>query len=547
MPSVKLSVTVRKRLERKYDAGALKKIDAAVKQWVAADATRGLSTVHVAVDDAKAMKALGVKAVTGRVTANKMKGAVDALWARLAPDYLVLFGADDVVPYFVVENPSFDPNGDDDRTVPTDNPYACSERFRSSKRGSYLVPDRVVGRLPDVPGEGDPSWFLDSLATASTWVSQEKATYDGAYAICCDAWKGAGAACVAHIDEAASRLMISPPEGDATSLPASRVKARLHLIKCHGAQVDPQFYGQKGRAYPVALSSTSLRKKVSPRTVAGAMCCYGAQVFSPNDPAVQPPGAWPIASTYLRGGAYGFAGSTMIAWVGPQEMACADWIVAGFLKCALGGASLGRAFLESKQDYLRWINQQGAAPGIEDEKTLIEFVLLGDPSIQPVASTPTVPDRRRAERTAATLAKPSPTTFQERRQRRLLGTQTAAQIRSVLPARTAATGAPKARAGALYAYIKHLFAESTKEFGLSKSKVRVQKLETTFPTRDVEAAGFRTARMARGAAKTATRRESFQDHWSGKRVLDGHTRIRLVKVETDVKGRVLRSGMVESS
>ena len=94
MPSVKLSVTVRKRLERKYDAGALKKIDAAVKQWVAADATRGLSTVHVAVHDAKAMKALGVKAVTGRVTANKMKGAVDALWARLAPDYLVLFGAE---------------------------------------------------------------------------------------------------------------------------------------------------------------------------------------------------------------------------------------------------------------------------------------------------------------------------------------------------------------------------------------------------------------------------------------------------------------------
>jgi hypothetical protein len=277
------------------------------------------------------------------------------------------------------------------------------------------------------------------------------------------------------------------------------------------------------------------------------MCCYGAQVFSPNDPAVRPPGAWPIASTYLRGGAYGFAGSTMIAWVGPQEMACADWIVAGFLKGALGGASLGRAFLESKQDYLRWINQQGAAPGIEDEKTLIEFVLLGDPSIQPVASTPTVPDRRRAGLTAATLAKPSPTTFQERRQRRLFRTQTATQIRSALPARSAAKGAPKARAGALYAYIKHRFAESTKEFGLSKSKVHVQKLETTFPTRDVEAAGFRTARMASGAAETATRRESFQYYWSGKRVLDGHTRIRLVKVETDVKGRVLRSGMVESS
>ena len=33
--------------------------------------------------------------------------------------------------------------------VPTDNPYASSLPFRSSDRRSYLVPDRVIGRIPD--------------------------------------------------------------------------------------------------------------------------------------------------------------------------------------------------------------------------------------------------------------------------------------------------------------------------------------------------------------------------------------------------------------
>ena len=78
----------------------------------------------------------------------------------------------------------------------------------------------------------------------------------------------------------------------------------------------------------------------------------------------------------------------MIAWLGDFEIGYADWIVAVYLKSILGGASIGRAFLESKQDYVRWINQQGYAIDLMDEKTLIEYVLLGDPSIHPVSSVP---------------------------------------------------------------------------------------------------------------------------------------------------------------
>jgi hypothetical protein len=41
----------------------------------------------------------------------------------------------------------------------------------------------------------------------------------------------------------------------------------------------------------------------------------------------------------------------MMAWVGRSEMGPADWLVAAYLKNVLEGASIGRAFLASKQDY----------------------------------------------------------------------------------------------------------------------------------------------------------------------------------------------------
>jgi hypothetical protein len=60
VPSIKLSVTVRGSLEPKYDAAHVKLVDRAVKDWIEQDRKRGIKTIHVAVDDAAAMKELGV-------------------------------------------------------------------------------------------------------------------------------------------------------------------------------------------------------------------------------------------------------------------------------------------------------------------------------------------------------------------------------------------------------------------------------------------------------------------------------------------------------
>jgi len=76
----------------------------------------------------------------------------------------------------------------------------------------------------------------------------------------------------------------------------------------------------------------------------------------------------------------GFFGSTTIAY-GPSEgNGNADLICQYFLQRVLAGASLGRAALEARQKFA------GEHTHLDpfDLKTLAQFYLLGDPSLQPV-------------------------------------------------------------------------------------------------------------------------------------------------------------------
>jgi hypothetical protein len=512
----KLSVTVKRRLEGKYDAAALKQINAAIERWIEADAKRGIHTVHVAVDDSAAMKALGATPVSGKVTPPKIKRAIDDLWKRLkSPDYLVLFGGSDIVPMFEVANPSYSPRGDDDKTVTTDGPYASSFP-------SYLVPDRVIGRIPDVVSDSDPAWLVDYLATATSWKSKPASFYRETYAICCDQWRDPGKKCMQYVPKPTSDLFISPPTCDISTSARNRLSARLHMIQCHGSPMDTKFYGKKnGGRFFEAITSRTLRPRLKPATVVATGCCYGAQIFSPKDPHAKECGQWPVASTYLRKGALGFVGSTKITLHDPFNMLWADSIVAEYLHSVLKGSSIGRAFLDAKQIYLRrLIFEQHYGLDDGDEKTLIEYVLLGDPSIHPVIIGP-----RRAIALAA----------KDRQLRRVVRKLEAWQIRQLLPKRTPASRAManKVFTSALSALRKHVIKE-LKEFRIKPTAVRVQKVNTPL--------------HAEGEARKAPR-QTLEYYWSGRRHRDGQKQIRVLKAETDLDGNLLpqRTTVIYSS
>jgi hypothetical protein len=88
----------------------------------------------------------------------------------------------------------------------------------------------------------------------------------------------------------------------------------------------------------------------------------------------------PICQSYLRQGAYGYVGSTTIAYGPADSNGSADLICQYFLHNVLEGASLGRAALLARQQFV----ENAAQMDPIDLKTLAQFCLYGDPSIHPV-------------------------------------------------------------------------------------------------------------------------------------------------------------------
>lgn len=564
MPSIKLSVTVRAALEKKYGPAELKKIDTAVAAWIAAEKARGIDTVHLALDDKAAMGKHGVTALAGKVTPHKCKRALDALFAKMAPDYVVLFGGADVVPYFEVANPSFDPSGqgDDDRTVLTDNPYASSHRFDAGNLKSYLVPDRVVGRLTDLPataGRGDPTTLLAQLKTATQWKSKPKSFFKDIYATCCDDWKAAGIATLRYLDYPVADLLVSPPARDGTPLARKRLARKVHVTKCHGVNVDAHFYGQKKKSYPEVLFSGTVEAKATAGTIATAMCCFGANVYAPSEPDAVPPGALPIPIAYLHQGALGFLGATKIAWVGDTAMLCADWIVAAYVKQALAGASQGRALLESKQDYMRYLVAQGINPDTADEKTLLEFVLLGDPALHPTiapapaAPVPAAPKSGGAAKavkagavtaTMASAAKASRTlaTATLRAGRRAARALVATQVERALPTRVQLAPPAADQAKKLFQAVAGLLPATMRQ-KMDPARVTASELLPPPSFAKMAAATGRAVAAVRGVNEARSREYT----WSARSQDDNVPRIVMLKVEADADGNVVRTRTLHSA
>jgi hypothetical protein len=560
MKTTKLIVTVRKRLQEKYGEDGFESIQSAINSLAEADNARGIETVLVYLDDEVTTAPYSVSPIKGQATPLRCKRAIDALYKALSPDYVVILGADDVIPYFKVPNPSFRPvQGDDDEVVPTDNPYACSRPFSAKKAESYLIPDRVLGRIPDLPGKNpDLSWLLDYLNVARSWKSSAASDYDKDLMVCCDTWRKSGEAVASYLSRAAEQLMIAPPSlYNNTSTPpilSGSYGHRFHVIKCHGAPLDTMFYGQEGQQYPPVLTSNALSGKTVAGTVVGAMCCYGAALFDPNDPRVhaENTGDAPIPSVYLRQGAHGFVGSTTIAWVGVQTMLCADWIIASFMRYGMEGASTGRALLDAKQEFVRWINQQGRSPDIADEKTLLQFHLLGDPSIHPVTAQGEVAAESEGDPATATAAVAS-LAF-ERRRRRSFRRAMGVELRKTLPTRELINGqtsageeAPQLTDAAQHAW-HDAFAGLNEGFNVDERPL-VHKVVCTVPQADL---GSSEAVAAAGFGGTATVAsvavgETFQYYWTARKKTEHVVDARMVKVETNREGEVLRTQVLTTA
>lgn len=377
MKADKVIVSCAEALRRKYGAAGLAKIRVALEGTVRADAKRSLRTKVVFADRRDDMRAYG-HVIRDGATPRTMKAAVDAIYEVDRPDYVMILGAQDVVPFQHLSNPLWEKDGDDDdRTVESDLPYAC-DADASSDPNDFVGPTRVVGRLPDIVGASEPSYLLKLLRLAAHAKKRDASDYRQCFALSAQKWQDSTAMSVRAIYQHAGSLRTCPEEGPDWA--SRRLAPRVHFINCHGGKNETSYYGQpRGRreVYPLAHQAAWLAGKIVDGAVLAAECCYGAQLYDPEETEGQPG----IAYTYLREGAYGVFGSSTIAYGPYSSNDSADLITQMFLAQVLHGASLGRATLEAWQGFAgKWSHLNP-----EHLKTLAQFYLLGDPSLQPVA------------------------------------------------------------------------------------------------------------------------------------------------------------------
>jgi hypothetical protein len=377
----KVIVTNLTALAQKYGAAGLKKIQSAVKDLITADKKRGLTTTLVALDNSAAMSKIKAPAVKDAASARENKKAIDGVYKALAPDYLMILGAIDVVPHQDLKNPLFstDPDGDDERFAQSDLPYACDAPFSQNIK-DFTGPTRVVGRLPDLTGaKGSPKYLLGLLKTASKWKSLSRSDYENYLGISAHKWRESTGESLTNIFNNDKDLQNSPTKG--FKWPANLINRRIHFINCHGGDGLPDFFGQSSTDdddMPISHQAAFVGKTgIVEGTIAAAECCFGAQLY---DPTGEDDGQMGMCNTYLDGKAYGFFGSSTTAYGPSSGNDQADLICQYFIQRVLAGASTGRAALEARQRFV----EKASPLSPMNRKTLAQFNLFGDPSIVPV-------------------------------------------------------------------------------------------------------------------------------------------------------------------
>lgn len=364
----KVIITNLSALKDKYRAAGVMAIKKAIKSLIAADKGRGLNTTLIALDDERQMQKLNTPLVKDPADPKQNKRAVDGVYQALQPDYLMLLGAVDVIPHQDLRNPL----RDGDPLAEGDLPYACDAPYSQAPQ-SFIGPTRVVGRLPDLTGADDPAYLLALLKTAANWKEAPPDDYAKYFGLTAKVWEQSTQQSLNFIFGNAESLKTSPESGPEWE--RAELNTRLHFINAHGADSAPTFYGQLGNNYPECHEARIVGTKgnVSEGTVVAAECCYGGQLYAPLNEQMG------ICYAYLAGKAYGFLGSTTIAYGPAAGNGQADLICKFFLRAVLNGASLGRAALEARQ---RFVKESEMSPS--DVKTLAQFNLYGDPSITPV-------------------------------------------------------------------------------------------------------------------------------------------------------------------
>ena len=310
---------------------------------------------------------------------------------------VLIVGGQDVVPFHRLPNPTDDSDGE----IYSDNPYSTLD-------SNYFVPEWPVGRLPGETGQDagllleqirnlvryhttynqqdswwrrlvqvlNPSRTLMKVVNPTTWFSRSVS-----FGYTASVWKLASMAVYRQVGD--PNGMVTCPPVAAGNLKGDKVtNCMLGYYNLHGVEDSENWYGQKdvndhsaGPDYPVAMSPSNLVKNGHAPQVVFSEACYGGYVVDKDEEKS-------ITLKFAGIGTLAVVASTCIAYGSVNTpLIGADLMSSLFWKHLGEGMTVGEAFLQAKVDLAREMNKrQGYLDG-EDQKTLISFVLYGDPLV----------------------------------------------------------------------------------------------------------------------------------------------------------------------
>lgn len=302
---------------------------------------------------------------------------------------VLIVGGESIVPFHKLPNPT----DDSDAEVKSDNPYGSLDT-------NYFVSDWPVGRLPGEAGSevgllltqirNTVQYHLEE-AHMQTWVNRIMNMVRvwnmpwfknyGNIGYTASIWKRSSLAAFRPIGEG-KNLFLSP-NGKTPAFSGSKLTtAPIGFFNLHGVEDGSDWYGQKdpadklsGPDYPTAMKPSDLVKNSNSPRIVYSEACYGGHIFGKKEEES-------IALTMTGIGVLAMIGSSTIAYGSiSTPLIGADLIGYLILKNLSEGLAIGNAFIKAKVDFVREMNRrQGYLDG-EDQKTLISFILYGDPLI----------------------------------------------------------------------------------------------------------------------------------------------------------------------
>jgi len=390
---MKLIVTSKFRLAEKHGPEGFMRIEEKLSELERA--TKGLEVKRVYVDEGTTLDGLEPVDPTDPWA---IKVLIDEIDERLQAErreakFLLLLGGDDIIPFCRLSNPA----DDGELEVWSDNPYA-------SHGENLLLPQRAVGRIPDGKGEDILLSLLDVAIEGHGEASKGRLTgmvarlirglrrSPSSLGLSAEIWQEASQAVFEAIGNS-KRLEISPPFTDQEFLERHTQVPPLAYFNLHGVKEAAYWYGHSSSGqefdFPIALTPLNLAWAEVSGAVVYSEACYGAHLRGGG-----PDSSIPLA--FLSKGAKAVIGSTGMAYGAlAPPLSGADLLGRNLWLGLRRGFTIGEALLRAKLGLVEEMaERQGFLDG-EDQKTILSFVLYGDPSLKAplLASGPKQPSK----------------------------------------------------------------------------------------------------------------------------------------------------------